>query len=681
MKRWIFLLLVAFTLFLPGVARAQLRVEGATPVELRAEASGYAAKVTIRNTGGEKARISTLSVRTGTDSTDPRVPQGVSIHFGGGGLSAVIGPNETRDIEIEWTPVKGRPAHEFYGHVLVELDEENAAPLVVGIHAKPESGWNALRPLIWLCLLPLLGVGLIFALRTRGRERARQIAGGIAIAQVLLLAVIVASFDAGYTRFEGGDGLQFIQRIPLSRTIGWEWFIALDGISFPLVLLVPVLLLLSSRGAAVNLPKNEAFWSSLLILDAGLVVAFLSRDLGFLFSGLVLAVAATIALVTLGSRDGARVARGVALHLVLGVLLVGFAFWMTSESASPLYLASGERVARSFSLTELSHGGWSPVRETLLGTHSVKVVFVALFLGSALVAGAPPFHGWLTGVVARSPMALGVMVAGAVPALGAYLLLRVGFAVLPDGMAWAAGGVGVFGLLGALHAALAATQADDLRRLTARAASVQSGLVIVALSSLTAIGVQGAVLTLVSRGVAVGGLLAIGNVIEERLHTQRFDRLGGIAAQLPAFGMLAAATFVAAAAGAGTLAFLGFVGTVFGVAPMARVLGLATPIMGALLAVALARGYAKVFLGKFPARWQKSRFLEAHGGNLPLLEERELGVLLTIAGLSFVLGFWPSPLNRIIDASALDQAEYANRPGALEIVQSDRGGPPLATRE
>ena len=47
----------------------------------------------------------------------------------------------------------------------------------------------------------------------------------------------------------------------------------------------------------------------------------------------------------------------------------------------------------------------------------------------------------------------------------------------------------------------------------------------------------------------------------------------------------------------------------------------------------------------------------------------------------FVLGFWPSPLNRIIDASALDQAEYANRPGALEIVRRDSGGPPLATRE
>jgi hypothetical protein len=103
--------------------------------------------------------------------------------------------------------------------------------------------------------------------------------------------------------------------------------------------------------------------------------------------------------------------------------------------------------------------------------------------------------------------------------------------------------------------------------------------------------------------------------------------------------------------------------------------------VGALLAVALVRGYAKVFLGKFPERWQKSRFLEAHGGNMPLLEERELGVLLTIAGLSFVLGFWPSPLNRIIDASALDQAEYANRPGALEIVRRDGGEPPLAIRQ
>jgi NADH:ubiquinone oxidoreductase subunit 4 (subunit M) len=238
-------------------------------------------------------------------------------------------------------------------------------------------------------------------------------------------------------------------------------------------------------------------------------------------------------------------------------------------------------------------------------------------------------------------------------------------------MAWAAGGIGVFGLVGALQAAFAAVGAGDLRRLTTRVASVHVALVFVAMSSLTAIGVQGALLTLVSRGVVIGGLLAITSVIEERLHTNRFRRLGGIAAQLPVFGIVAAATFVAAAAGAGTLSFLGYVGTVFGVAPMARVVGLATPIVGVLLAVALARAYAQVFLGKFAEHWQKSRFLEAHGGNLPLLEERELGLLLTIAGLSFVLGFWPAPLNRVVDASALDQAEYVNRPGALEIVRQE----------
>lgn len=683
MKRFVLLLGAVFALIFPGVALgAELRIQGPTLVELRPEASGFGAKVTLQNAGAEKVRIRTLSVRAGTDPEDPRAPQGLSLHFGGGGLSAVIGPNETRDIQIEWTPVKGRPAHEFYGHVLVELDDEGQAPFVIGVHAVPESSWNSFRPVFWLCLLPLLGIALVFGLRARGGDRARQVVGGIAIVQIVFLALVIAGFDAGYTRFEGGDGLQFIQRIPLSRSMGWEWFVALDGISFPLVLLVPVLLLLSSRATPPNLPKIDAFWSALLLLDAGLVVAFVARDTSFLFLGLVLSVAATVWVVASASQDGPRAARGVALHLVLGGLLVGFALWMTSRGQGPLYLADGTLVARSFSLTELAHGGWLPLNETLLGTHSVKLVFVSLFLGCALIAGAPPFHGWLTGIVTRSPTALGVMVAGAVPTLGAYVLLRVGFAVLPDGMGWARGGVGVFGLLGALYAALAAVRANDLRRLTTRTASAQSALVLVAISSLTAIGVQGAVLTLVSRGIAVGGLLAIASVIEERLHTSRFDRLGGIASQLPIFGMLAAVAFVAAAAGGGTLPFLGFVGTVFGVAPMARVVGIATPIVGALLAVALARGYGQVFLGKFRERWQKSRFLEAHGGNLPLLEERELGVLLTIAGLSCVLGFWPAPLNRIIDASALDQAEYANRPGALEIVRFEPArGESLAARD
>jgi NADH-quinone oxidoreductase subunit M len=673
---WLFrALLFALVLLCSTSALAgDLRVKGGAPVELRPETSGYGAKVTLENTGKERVKIDQVLVRTGTDPADPRVPSGVTVRFSGGGLSAVINPGETRDLDIDWDPVKGRPAHEFYGHVLVRYELDLSPPLVIGIHSAPDAGsWKSVHPLLLLCLMPLVGLILVLYLRTRttSAELVKKIVGGVAMGQTVLLALLAVSFDVGYTRFEGGDGLQFIDRIPLSRSIGLEWFVALDGLSLPLILLVAVLLMLASRMTGPSLPRSESFWAWMLALDAGLVTAFLARDLAFLFGGVVLALVSTVAVVSLGAKDGPRAARGLGLHLGIASLLVGFALWSLSQSANPLYLIDGNVAGRSFTLTELAHGGWAPLKDNLLGAHSVKVIYGALFLGSALILGAPPFHGWLTAVVTRSPTPLALFVGGAVPALGAYLLLRVGFAAIPDGSAWAAGGVGLFGLLGALHVAFASLSSDDLKRLAIRAASAHSGLVLLALGSLTAMGVQGAVLSLVARGLGIGGMLVIAAVIEERVHTTKLDRLGGVGGQLPVFGMLAAGVFVAVAAGAGTLSFLGFFGTLGGVLPSYRVLGIVTPLIGALLAVALARAYSRVFLGSFPDHWPKSRFLEPHAGKLPLLEERELGVLVAVFGLLVVLGFWPSPLGRIIDASALDQAQYPNPPGALEVVQSE----------
>ncbi len=194
---------------------------------------------------------------------------------------------------------------------------------------------------------------------------------------------------------------------------------------------------------------------------------------------------------------------------------------------------------------------------------------------------------------------------------------------------------------------------------------------LVSLASLTAIGVEGAVLLCVSRALTLAGVLAVAAMIEARVHTSRFDRLGGIVRELPAFSVFAGALFFAAGLGGGTLPLLGFFATVTGALPTLRWAAFAVPVVGLFGTLAYARAFTRVFLGEFPSSWKKSRFLEAHGGKLPLLDERELGLLVGVAGLVILLGFWPAPLARVIDSSALDQAEYANPPGALEIVQTE----------
>jgi NADH-quinone oxidoreductase subunit M len=277
-------------------------------------------------------------------------------------------------------------------------------------------------------------------------------------------------------------------------------------------------------------------------------------------------------------------------------------------------------------------------------------------------------HGWLLSAVGSSPAPVGVLLVGGVAPMGVYGLVRFGFGLLPEGVAWATTTLGVLGVLGALWAALGALAERELARFGAYAVAAQSACALIALSGLTGMGVQGALALASSLALAGTGLLVVAAVLRDRVQISDSSRFGGLAAELPVFGVLSGAVFLGSMAVPGTLAFVGQAAGFAGAFPLHPALVLLALLVLVAIGVAHLSAYSRTFFGKLPDSWRRSRFLEPHGGKFPALESRELIALGLCAALVVLLGVYPKLVLRLTDSSALDYAERVSPPGPTEVA-------------
>jgi hypothetical protein len=168
--------------------------------------------------------------------------------------------------------------------------------------------------------------------------------------------------------------------LPLVRGLGIEYFVGIDGMTLVVVLAVSLLGLLA---ALLAQPDHRARFGASPAIQAGLSGVFISVDLGLMLAFWLLTLVAVVVALWRWAGDAA-LARGTALALGLGFVLVAFAVWQLSGTSTPAYLLDGAATPRVFALTELAHGGFVPRADTLFGAHPTKVVYVCLFLGAAL---------------------------------------------------------------------------------------------------------------------------------------------------------------------------------------------------------------------------------------------------------------------------------------------------------
>ena len=226
----------------------------------------------------------------------------------------------------------------------------------------------------------------------------------------LLLSLVVF---IGYDSAEGG--YQFQERAEWIPALGISYFVGVDGMSAPMVLLTGIVIF---TGVLISWRLDDRpreFFLFLFILATGVFGVFVSLDLFQLFFFYEIALFPMFLLIAIWGWKVTReyAAMKLTLYLFIGsvIALVG---------GLGMVFSSG---LETFDMLQLQTAGFS--------TTFQRIWFPFVFFGFAVLAGIFPFHNWSPDGHVAAPTAVSMFHAGVLLKLGAFAALRVGVVLLP----------------------------------------------------------------------------------------------------------------------------------------------------------------------------------------------------------------------------------------------------------
>ena len=468
-----------------------------------------------------------------------------------------------------------------------------------------------------ILLIPALGALVVALLPRRSASFAKWVALGATAAALALSGVVVAGY-------EFGGGLQFVERYDWIAQLNIEYFLGIDGLSLPILVLSTLLSLLAVVGSWKVTSRPRFYYAMLLLLAAGMNGVFMALDfvLFYVFWEIVL-----VPMYFIISQWGGERREYAAIKFFLYTFL-GSVFMLVGIIA--LYLQTGTFDMVALQATTL--GAALPVGFQMW-------VFLAFFLGFAVKVPMWPLHTWLPDAHVEAPTAASVLLAGVMLKMGTYGFLRVSVGVLPDAFhAWQLP-LAVLAVIAIIYGAVVAFAQTDMKKLVAYSSVSHMGFAMLGIASGTAVGLNAAMAVNVAHGLATGMLFFLVGMVYDRAHTRQIADLSGIANRMPIYtGLFAFAAFAS-----------------MGVPPLAGFVGEFLAIVGTWTSAAIPHalvvvGALGVLLGAAYMLWllQRSLFGPVSEAVEPLTDigVREIATVLPLAALIVAIGVsWSLLLN------------------------------------
>ncbi len=614
------------------------------PVVLESHDGAYAGELTIENQGAEALVVSRVAIRG--DDEDVRAPARLSVRFSEGGTSsATIAPGAEKRVVVTWSPERSSRVRQVLAHVVVTSNDEEAGEVAIGVRAQIATPLRFLcdHLLSWVTFLPLAGAFVIVLLHAlgKGSDRSARVVALVATALQCAIAIWIACvFRGDVTRLDGNDGFQLIEHGIWVRSFNVEYFLGVDGLSVPMVLLTALVGFVGCIASSTIDRQQPGYYALYLLLATGMMGVFVSLDLFLFYMFWQVMLLPLYFLV--GVWGGARkeqAAMKLVLTLLAASVLMLLAFLSLYVSSDRTFLVDGTTALHTFSIPELTRVSFAAKHITVFGVSFVKVVWLLLFGCFAITVAMFPLHTWLPDVHVEAPTPVTVLLAAVLLKMGAYGMLRVNFAILPEATRWAAGAIVAFGAVNVVYGAFCAMAQDDLKRMLAYSSVSQMGFCLIGIGSLTPQGVAGCLFVMVSHGVVTAMLFLLVGALYERAQTRSIRAFGGLVGEIPLFAALAGLAFMASLGLPGLSGFWGESLALLGAFPSHRAIA-AFAATGLVLAAAYNLGaFQRVFLGELKSAWRTSPELDRFGGRFPDVTPRELAMIAPLVLLTIVLGF------------------------------------------
>ena len=481
--------------------------------------------------------------------------------------------------------------------------------------------WPLLSIATWL---PIIG-GILVLLS--GDNGARRVA----------LVFALATFGVTIPLYTGFDittpAMQFREFVPWLPSFNVNYHMGIDGISMPLILLTSFLtVLVVIAGWEVIQYRVSQYMAAFLIMEGIMIGVFCALDavLFYVFWEAQLIPMFLIIGVWGGPK---RVYATIKFFLYT---FFGSVFMLVALIY--LYYQSGTFDLQSLHALPLS------LTEQLW-------IFVAFLLAFAVKIPMWPVHTWLPDAHVEAPTGGSVILAAIMLKMGGYGFLRLSLPITPDASATLADLVIVLSLIAVVYIGFVALVQADMKKLIAYSSISHMGFVTLGMFIVfmllarspdgagARLGLEGAMVQMISHGLISAALFLCVGVLYDRMHSRLIGDYGGVVNPMPVF---ASFMVLFALSNAGLPGTSGFVGEF-----MVILAAFQADFWLAFLAA------LTLILGAAYTLWMVKRVVfgsvaNEQVGALTDIGRREFLVLGILAASVLALGVYPDPLVEVM---------------------------------
>lgn len=516
-----------------------------------------------------------------------------------------------------------------------------------------------------IIFLPLLFGIIILALPSKWDKNFKYISLVLSVLQLILASYLYFGFNPASGGVNEIAGYQFTEQLEWIRlnagsfgTLQIDYFVGVDGFSVALVWLSAFVMLIATLASWEIKSNQKGYYALLMLLNTATVGVFCALDIFLFYVFYELMLLPLYFLI--GIWGGVR--REYAAIKFFLYTLIGSVFMLLVIAG--LYFSVIDPVTgnHTFNMIHMMNpanyqdGSIFSIAANaeILGVPARLLAFIVVFIAFAIKVPVFPFHTWLPDAHVEAPTPISIILAGILLKVGGYGIIRIAYSIFPEAAIDLSFYIGLLGVISILYGAMVALAQKDLKRLIAYSSVSHMGFVLLGLASLTAEGISGAMMQMISHGFLSVMLFFIVGVIYTRVHDRYIYNFRGLATHMPKFTFFVMIAFFASL---GLPGFSAFIAEVFSLIGAFR----SESINGFIPRWMAIGGAFGILLGAVYLLWTLQRMFF---GELRLKEEgwfsalkdlngREMVTLIPLAALSLVLGIMPSIVFDVINASVI----------------------------